>query len=167
MNTSRPWMHFTVSCNVSRVKSHMNTAQYCAPWAGTIPSRNTGVLISMGQGEAVAYAIWNLEDRGEIFVLPGDKVYPGMIVGEHSRGNDLEVNVLKGKQLTNVRSSGKDDAVRLTPIVKMTLEQCLSYIAEDELVEVTPKSLRLRKAILDTHDRKRAMRAAQAAGTAA
>lgn len=138
-----------------------------APWAGNIPSRNTGVLISMGQGEAVAYAIWNLEDRGEIFVVPGDKVYPGMIVGEHSRGNDLEVNVLKCKQLTNIRSSGKDDAVRLTPIVKMTLEQCLSYIAEDELVEVTPKSLRLRKAILDTHERKRAMRAAQAAGTAA
>lgn len=137
-----------------------------APWAGSIPSRNTGVLISMGQGEAVAYAIWNLEDRGEMFVVPGDKVYPGMVVGEHSRDNDLEVNVLKGKQLTNVRSSGKDDAVRLTPIVKMTLEQCLSYIADDELVEVTPKSLRLRKAILDTHERKRAMKAAQALGAA-
>ncbi|MDJ0613457.1 MAG: translational GTPase TypA [Rhizobiaceae bacterium] len=132
-----------------------------APWAGQIPSRNTGVLIGMGQGEAVAYAIWNLEDRGKMFILPGDKIYPGMIVGEHSRGNDLEVNVLKGKQLTNVRSSGKDDAVKLTPVVRMTLEQCLSYIAEDELVEVTPKSLRLRKAILDTHERKRAMKAAQ------
>ena len=137
-----------------------------AQWAGNIPSRNTGVLISMGQGEAVAYAIWNLEDRGGMFVVPGDKVYPGMVVGSHSRGNDLEVNVLKGKQLTNIRSSGKDDAVRLTPIVKMTLEQCLSYIADDELVEVTPKSLRLRKAILDTHDRKRAMKAAQALGAA-
>ena len=136
------------------------------PWAGAIPSRNTGVLISMGQGEAVAYAIWNLEDRGKMFVLPGDKVYPGMIVGEHSRGNDLEVNVLKGKQLTNIRSSGKDDAVKLTPVVRMTLEQCLSYISDDELVEVTPKSLRLRKAILDTHERKRAMKAAQAATAA-
>ena len=133
-----------------------------APWAGQIPSRNTGVLISMGQGEAVAYSIWNLEDRGKMFVLPGDKVYPGMVVGEHARGNDLEVNVLKGKQLTNIRSSGKDDAVKLTPIVRMTLEQCLSYIADDELVEVTPQSLRLRKAILDTHERKRAMKAAQA-----
>ena len=133
-----------------------------APWAGQIPSRNTGVLIGMGQGEAVAYAIWNLEDRGKMFILPGDKIYPGMVVGEHSRGNDLEVNVLKGKQLTNVRSSGKDDAVKLTPVVRMTLEQCLSYIADDELVEVTPKSLRLRKAILDTHERKRAMKAAQA-----
>jgi len=132
-----------------------------APWAGQIPSRNTGVLIGMGKGEAVAYAIWNLEDRGKMFILPGDKIYPGMVVGEHSRGNDLEVNVLKGKQLTNVRSSGKDDAVKLTPVVRMTLEQCLSYISDDELVEVTPKSLRLRKAILDTHERKRAMKAAQ------
>ena len=138
-----------------------------APWAGDIPSRNTGVLISMGQGEAVAYAIWNLEDRGKMFILPQDKVYPGMIVGEHSRGNDLEVNVLKGKQLTNVRSSGKDDAVKLTPVVRMTLEQCLSYISDDELVEVTPKSLRLRKAILDPHERKRAAKALQAAGNAA
>ncbi|MEO0330018.1 MAG: translational GTPase TypA [Pseudomonadota bacterium] len=137
-----------------------------APWAGNIPNRNTGALISMGQGEAVAYAIWNLEERGEMFVTPGDKVYPGMIVGEHSRGNDLEVNVLKGKQLTNIRSSGKDDAVRLTPIVKKTLEQSLSYIGDDELVEVTPKSLRLRKSLLDPHERKRAMRAAQAAGAA-
>ncbi len=131
-----------------------------APWAGSIPSRNTGVLISNGQGEAVAYAIWNLEDRGRMLVVPGDKCYSGMIVGEHSRGNDLEVNVLKGKQLTNIRSSGKDDAVRLTPVVKLTLEQALSYIADDELVEVTPKSLRLRKALLDPHERKRAMREA-------
>jgi len=134
-----------------------------APHAGAIPSRNTGVLISNGLGEAVAYALWNLEDRGEIFILPGERVYEGMIVGEHARGNDLEVNVLKGKQLTNVRSSGKDDAVRLTPVVKKTLEQCLSYISDDELVEVTPKSLRLRKALLDPHERKRAAKASAAA----
>ena len=137
-----------------------------SPWMGNIPSRNTGVLISNGDGEAVAYAIWNLEERGQMFVVPGDKCYTGMIVGEHSRGNDLEVNVLKGKQLTNIRSSGKDDAVRLTPIVKMTLEKALAYIADDELVEVTPNSLRMRKALLDTHDRKRAMRAQQAEATA-
>lgn len=133
-----------------------------SPFMGRIPSRNTGVLISNGDGDAVAYAIWNLEERGGMFVVPGDKVYSGMVVGEHSRGNDLEVNVLRGKQLTNIRSSGKDDAVRLTPIVKMTLEKALAYIADDELVEVTPKFLRLRKALLDTHDRKRALRAQQA-----
>lgn len=132
------------------------------PWSGDIPVRKTGALISNGQGEAVAYAIWNLEERGKMFVLPGEKVYAGMVVGEHSRGNDLEVNVLKGKQLTNIRSAGKDEAVRLTPPVRMTLEQALSYIGDDELVEVTPKSLRLRKSLLDTHERKRAMRAKQA-----
>lgn len=132
------------------------------PYRGDIPSRNTGVLLSNGDGEAVAYALFNLEERGPMIINPGDKVYSGMIVGEHTRGNDLEVNVLKGKQLTNIRSSGKDDAVKLTPPMKMTLEKALSYIADDELVEVTPKSLRLRKALLDTHDRKRALRAKQA-----
>lgn len=131
------------------------------PWKGEIPSRNTGVLISNGQGEAVAYALWNLEDRGPMIVSPGDKVYEGMIVGEHSRGNDLEVNVLKGKQLTNVRSSGKDDAVKLTPPLQITLEKALSYISEDEMVEFTPQSIRLRKAILCPHERKKAMRAKQ------
>ena len=125
---------------------------------GVIPSRHTGVLLSTGDGEAVAYALWKLEDRGPMFVEPGMKVYNGMIVGEHTRGNDLEINVLKGKQLTNMRASGKDDAVLLTPPIRMTLEKALSYITDDELVEVTPKSIRLRKAILDVHERKRASR---------
>jgi len=127
-------------------------------YMGIIPSRHTGVLLSTGDGEAVAYALWKLEDRGPMFVEPGMKVYNGMIVGEHTRGNDLEINVLKAKQLTNMRASGKDDAVLLTPPIRMTLEKALSYITDDELVEVTPKSIRLRKAILDVHERKRASR---------
>ncbi len=126
-----------------------------APHLGAIPARRTGVLISTGQGTAAAYALWNLEDRGALFIEPGAQVYTGMIVGEHSRGNDLEVNVLKGRKLTNMRASGKDDAVVLTPPVAMTLERALSFIADDELVEVTPTSIRLRKAILDPHERKR------------
>lgn len=129
-----------------------------APFKGEIAGRHTGVLISNGDGEAVAYALWNLEDRGSIMVDPGTKVYRGMIVGEHSRENDLEVNVLKGKQLTNIRAAGKDEAVRLTPPKKLSLEAALAYIDEDELVEVTPKSIRLRKALLDPHERKRASR---------
>jgi len=129
------------------------------PWRGEIPSRQRGVLISNGSGSSVAYALFNLQERGAMMIGPGEAVYPGMIVGEHSRGNDLEVNVLKGKQLTNIRSAGKDDAVLLTPPMKLSLEQALSYVAEDELVEVTPQSIRLRKAILDPHERKRAERA--------
>ncbi|MEM9470404.1 MAG: translational GTPase TypA [Pseudomonadota bacterium] len=125
---------------------------------GAIPSRHTGVLLSNSDGEAVAYALWKLEDRGPMFIEPGMKVYNGMIVGEHTRGNDLEINVLKAKQLTNMRAAGKDDAVLLTPPIRMTLERALSYISDDELVEVTPKSIRLRKAILDVHERKRASR---------
>ena len=104
-------------------------------------------MISTSTGEAVAYAICNLEDRGPMMIDPQTKVYPGMIVGEHTRDNDLEVNVIKGKQLTNVRTSSKDEAVRLTPPIRMSLEKALAYIGEDELVEVTPKSIRLRKAI--------------------
>lgn len=123
---------------------------------GAIPARRTGVLIANSTGDAVAYALWNLEDRGPMFITPGTKVYEGMIVGEHTRGNDLEVNVLKGKKLSNVRASGKDDAVTLTPPVKMTLEKALAFIADDELVEVTPESIRLRKALLDPHERKKA-----------
>lgn len=130
---------------------------------GPIQGRHTGVLLSNGNGEAVAYALFNLEDRGPMMVDPGTKVYSGMIVGEHTRGNDLEVNVLKGKQLTNIRSSGKDDAVKLTTPIRMTLEAALSYIADDELVEVTPESIRLRKALLDPHERKRFERAANKA----
>ncbi|WP_068084144.1 translational GTPase TypA [Polycladidibacter stylochi] len=131
-----------------------------APYKGTIQGRHTGVLLSNGQGEAVAYALFNLEDRGPMMIDPGTKVYQGMIVGEHTRGNDLEVNVLKGKQLTNIRSAGKDDAVKLTTPMKLSLEGALSYIADDELVEVTPESIRLRKALLCPHERKRAERAA-------
>jgi GTP-binding protein len=133
-----------------------------APWKGDIAGRRTGVLISNEQGDAVAYAMWKLEDRGPMMIEPGAKVYRGMIVGEHTRDNDLEINVLKGKQLTNIRAAGKDEAVRLTPPRKMSLEQAIAYIEEDELVEVTPKSIRLRKAILDPNDRKKAVRQKEA-----
>ncbi len=133
------------------------------PWRGEIEGRRTGVLLSNGLGDAVAYALYNLQDRGPMMIHPGVRVYPGMIVGEHTRGNDLEVNVLKGKQLTNIRASGKDDAIQLTPPMKMSLERALSYIADDELVEVTPENIRLRKTILDPHERKRAERARTAA----
>ena len=126
-----------------------------APHKGEIAGRRNGVLISNDAGEAVAYALWNLEDRGPMMIEPGWKVYRGMIVGEHTRDNDLEVNVLKGKKLTNIRTHSKDEAVRLTPPIQMTLEKALSYIQDDELVEVTPRSIRLRKAILDPHARKR------------
>jgi len=132
------------------------------PFKGAIQGRRNGVLISNDQGEAVAYALWNLEDRGPMMIEPGWKVYSGMIVGEHTRGNDLIVNVLKGKKLTNIRTTSKDEAVRLTPPLRMTLEKALAYIEDDELVEVTPKSIRLRKKILDENDRKKAERTAQA-----
>ncbi|MEM0907634.1 MAG: EF-Tu/IF-2/RF-3 family GTPase, partial [Pseudomonadota bacterium] len=132
-----------------------------APHKGAIPTRHTGVLISNGDGDSVAYAMFNLEDRGPMFIDPGVKVYRGMIVGEHTRGNDLEVNVMKGKQLTNVRASGKDDSVKLTPPIRMSLERALSYINDFELVEVTPKNIRLRKIHLDPHERKRAERAVE------
>ncbi len=129
------------------------------PYRGDIPGRHTGVLISNSQGSAVAYALFNLQERGPIMIEPGTRVYEGMIVGEHSKGNDLGVNVLKGKQLTNIRAAGKDENTILTPPMKLSLERALSYIEDDELVEVTPKSIRLRKAILDPNDRKRAGRA--------
>ncbi|SFR17282.1 translational GTPase TypA [Poseidonocella sedimentorum] len=129
-----------------------------APHKGTIPGRRAGVLISMEDGDAVAYALWNLEERGKMFVGPQAKVYQGMIIGEHSRENDLEVNPLKGKKLTNVRASGTDDAVRLTPHVNFSLEEAIAYINDDELVEVTPNVIRLRKRHLDPHERKRASR---------
>ena len=132
------------------------------PYKGDIPVRHTGALISNGDGEAVPFALFGLEDRGPMIISPGDKVYRGMIIGEHARGNDLEVNVLKGKQLTNIRSSGKDEAVKLTTPLQMTLEKALSYITDDELVEVTPKTIRLRKRVLDPIERKRIMRSKQA-----
>ena len=125
---------------------------------GPMAGRRTGVLIANSQGPAVAYALWNLEERGALFVEPGVQVYPGMIVGEHSRGQDLEVNPLKSKQLTNIRAAGKDEAVRLTPPRRMSLEQAIAYIGEDELVEVTPRAIRLRKRYLDRHERKRQSR---------
>ncbi len=134
-----------------------------APYKGAIAGRRNGVLISMVNGDAVAYALWNLEERGPLFVDPGNKVYEGMIIGEHSRGADLIVNPLKAKQLTNIRAAGKDDAVRLTPPRKMTLEDAIAYIQDDELVEVTPESIRLRKRHLDPHERKRAERKAEQA----
>ncbi len=141
----------------------MNRLFYAyAPFKGAIQGRRNGVLISNDQGDAVAYALWNLEDRGPMMIEPGWKVYKGMIVGEHTRGNDLIVNVLKGKKLTNIRTTSKDEAVRLTPPLRMTLEKALAYIEDDELVEVTPKSIRLRKKILDENDRKKAERTAQA-----
>ncbi|MBZ0094267.1 MAG: translational GTPase TypA [Sulfuricella sp.] len=123
-----------------------------------IPGRRNGVLVSQDNGEAVAYALWKLEDRGKMFVSPGDKLYEGMIIGIHSRDNDLVVNPIKGKQLTNVRSSGTDEAVRLTPPIKMTLESAVEFIDDDELVEITPKSIRIRKRFLLEHERKKASR---------
>jgi GTP-binding protein len=125
------------------------------PHRGEVVGRRNGVLISTDQGESVAYAMWNLEDRGPMMIEPGWKVYRGMIVGEHTRGNDLEVNVLKGKKLTNIRTHSKDEAIRLTPPIRMTLEKALAYIEDDEFVEVTPKSIRLRKKLLDANERKR------------
>lgn len=129
-----------------------------AVYKGDIEKHRNGVLISNGIGQAVAYALFNLEDRGFFFVSPGDDVYEGMIIGEHTRGNDLEVNALKAKQLSNVRAAGKDEAIRLTPPKKLTLEQALTYIQDDELVEVTPKVIRLRKRYLDANERKRLSR---------
>ena len=132
-------------------------------YRGEIPGRRNGVLMSNEAGEAVAYALWNLEDRGPMMIEPGWKVYQGMIIGEHNRENDLEVNVLKGKKLTNIRTTSKDEAVRLTPPIRMTLERSLAWIADDELVEVTPKSIRLRKMKLDPNERKRFERSKEAA----
>jgi GTP-binding protein len=131
-----------------------------APMKGDLPARRNGVLISAEQGEAVAYALWNLEDRGRMFVSPGERLYEGMIIGVHSRDNDLVVNPIKGKKLTNVRASGSDEAVTLTPPIKLTLESAIEFIEDDELVEITPKCIRIRKRFLLEHERKRAMREA-------
>ncbi|RJY08968.1 translational GTPase TypA [Aurantiacibacter aquimixticola] len=128
------------------------------PYKGKIEGRQNGVLISMEQGEAMAYALNMLEERGTLFIGPGEKLYQGMIIGENAKPDDLEVNPLKSKQLTNFRASGKDEGIRLTPPRKMTLEQAIAYIGDDEIVEVTPESIRLRKVHLDPHERKRAKR---------
>ena len=129
--------------------------------------RRNGVLISGEHGDAVAYALWKLQDRGRMFVSPGEPLYEGMIIGIHSRDNDLVVNPIKGKQLTNVRASGTDEAVRLTPPIQLTLESAIEFIADDELVEITPKSIRVRKRYLQEHERKRASRAAESLSPAA
>ncbi|RUY97250.1 EF-Tu/IF-2/RF-3 family GTPase, partial [Mesorhizobium sp. M7A.F.Ca.CA.003.01.2.1] len=136
------------------------------PYKGELPGRTNGVLISNEQGESVAYAMWNLEDRGPMVIDPGVKVYQGMIIGIHSRDNDLEVNVLKGKKLTNIRAAGKDEAVKLTPPIRMTLERALAWIQDDELVEVTPKTIRLRKLYLDPNERKRFEKSSKVVGAA-
>jgi GTP-binding protein len=130
------------------------------PWKGPIEGRRNGSLISNLDGEAVQYSLWYLQERGTLFVNPGDKVYTGMIVGEHSRENDLDVNVIKEKKLTNIRAAGKDEAMLLIPPRRMSLEQAIAYVEDDELVEVTPTAIRLRKRHLDPNARKRADRAA-------
>jgi GTP-binding protein len=134
-----------------------------SPVKAEIPERRNGVLVSQEDGDAVAYALWKLQERGRMFVSPGEKLYQGMVIGIHSRDNDLVVNPIKGKQLTNVRASGKDDAILLTPPVKLTLEYAVEFIADDELVEVTPQSIRIRKRFLKEHERKRASREAAGA----
>ncbi len=128
------------------------------PWAGPMAERRNGVLISAEDGNAVAYALWKLQERGRMFVSPGDALYEGMIIGIHSRDNDLVVNPVRTKQLTNIRAAGKDEAILLTPPIRLTLESAVEFIADDELVEITPKSIRLRKRFLKAHERKRAER---------
>jgi len=138
------------------IKSHVFDDY--GPMKPEVAERRNGVLISAEQGDAVAYALWKLQDRGRMFVSPGEPLYEGMIIGVHSRENDLVVNPIKGKQLTNVRASGTDEAVRLVPPIQLTLESAIEFIADDELVEITPKSIRLRKRHLKEHERKRAAR---------
>jgi GTP-binding protein len=136
-----------------------------APFKGVIAERRNGVLVSNEQGEAVAYALFNLQERGRLFVSPGEKLYEGMIIGIHSRDNDLVVNPIRTKKLTNIRAAGKDDAILLTPPIPLTLEYAVEFIADDELVEVTPISIRIRKRYLKEQERRRAARA-EAAATA-
>jgi GTP-binding protein len=154
-------MEFMTLTRGTGIKSHVFDTY--APVKGEIPARRNGVLISAEQGDAVAYALWNLEDRGRMFVSPGERLYEGMVIGIHSRDNDLIVNPIKGKKLTNVRAAGKDEAVTLTPPIQLTLESAIEFIEDDELVEVTPKSIRLRKRFLLEHERKRAAREDKAA----
>ena len=125
------------------------------PWFGYIPKRTNGAIVSDRQGDTVPYALFSIQERGTLFVNPGDKVYVGMILGENARGSDLEVNPIKEKKLTNIRAAGKDDALLLIPPRRMSLEQAIAYIDDDELVEVTPGAVRLRKRYLDPHERKR------------
>jgi GTP-binding protein len=138
-----------------------HTFQGYAPWKGTIPGRKNGVLIAIETAETVAYSLFNLQDRGSLFVAPGVKVYEGMILGQHAKESDLVVNACRGKKLTNVRASGTDESIRLTPHRDLTLEQALEFIDNDELVEVTPQSIRLRKRLLDENERKKAHKKVQ------
>jgi len=154
-------MEFMTLTRGTGIKSHV-FEKYAAV-KGELPARRNGVLISSEQGDAVAFALWNLEERGRMFVTHNERVYEGMIIGIHSRDNDLIVNPVKGKKLTNVRAAGKDEAVTLTPPIQITLESAIEFIEDDELVEVTPKSIRLRKRFLSEHDRKRAARDEKAA----
>jgi GTP-binding protein len=154
-------MEFMTLTRGTGIKSHVFDRY--APVKGELPSRRNGVLVSSEQGDAVAFALWNLEERGRMFVSPGERVYEGMVIGIHSRDNDLIVNPIKGKKLTNVRAAGKDEAVTLTSPIQLTLESAIEFIEDDELVEVTPKSIRLRKRFLSEHERKRAMREERAA----
>ena len=154
-------MEFMTLTRGTGIKSHV--FEKYAPVKGELPSRRNGVLISSEQGDAVAFALFNLEERGRMFVSPGERLYVGMVIGIHSRDNDLVVNPVKGKKLTNVRSAGKDENVVLTPPIQLTLESAVEFIEDDELVEVTPKSIRLRKRFLSEHDRKRAARDEKAA----
>ena len=126
---------------------------------GDVGERRSGAIISQDDGAAVAYALWKIQERGRLFVNPGDALYEGMIIGEHSRENDIVVNPIKGKQLTNIRASGTDEAIRLVPPVRLTLESAVEFINDDELVEITPKSIRLRKRWLKEFERRRASRA--------
>jgi GTP-binding protein len=151
-------MEFMTLTRGTGIKSHV--FEKYAPVKGELPARRNGVLVSSEQGDAVAFALWNLEERGRMFVTHNERVYEGMIIGIHSRDNDLIVNPIKGKKLTNVRAAGKDEAVTLTPAIQLTLESAIEFIEDDELVEVTPKSIRLRKRFLSEHDRKRAAREA-------
>jgi GTP-binding protein len=130
------------------------------PWKGNIPGRNNGVLVSMEKGSSTAYSIDKLQDRGSFFIDPGEEIYAGQILGEHIRPGDLVINVVKAKQLTNMRASGSDAAVRIAPAIKFSLEEALEFIQEDEYVEVTPKNIRLRKILLDRNDRERQAKAA-------
>jgi GTP-binding protein len=136
------------------------------PWKGTMEGRRNGSLISTADGEAVQYALFYIQERGALFVNPGDKVYVGMIIGEHARGSDLEVNPIKEKKLTNIRAAGKDEALLLTPPRRMSLEEAIAYVEDDELVEVTPAAIRLRKRFLDAHVRRRSERKAEAEASA-
>lgn len=151
---------FMTMCRGTGIMSHVFD-EYGPIKHGDVGERRSGVIISQDDGDAVAYALWKIQERGRLFVSPGDKLYEGMIIGEHSRENDIVVNPIKGKQLTNIRASGTDEAIRLVPPVKLTLEMAVEFINDDELVEITPHSIRLRKRYLKDYERKRAARQEQ------